>query len=88
MTEAPRPVEQWWTKLVQALGIEPTTTADEVLELAAVAAHSVVRPAAPVTTFLVGYAAGLAGGGAEPEARARATAEALLHRHATPTDPT
>lgn len=37
---------------------------DEVLDLARDAAHGVARPAAPVTTFLVGYAAGLKGGGA------------------------
>lgn len=33
---------------------------DSVLSLAGIVAHAVVRPAAPVTTFLVGYAAGLA----------------------------
>jgi hypothetical protein len=39
---------------------------DAILGLAGVAAHNVVRPAAPLTTFLAGYAAGLrssAGGG-------------------------
>lgn len=34
----------------------------ELLELARVAAHSVARPAAPLTTFLAGYALGAAGG--------------------------
>lgn len=34
-----------------------------VLSLAADAAHSVIRPAAPLTTFIVGYAAGLAAAG-------------------------
>jgi len=32
---------------------------DAILGLAGVAAHSVVRPAAPLTTFLAGYAVGL-----------------------------
>jgi len=36
--------------------------ASEVLALAGVAAHSVVRPAAPLTTFIAGFAAGLASG--------------------------
>jgi hypothetical protein len=36
-----------------------------VLDLARVAAHEVARPAAPLTTFLVGYAAALTGGGPE-----------------------
>ena len=40
---------------------------DAVLNLAGDAARAVMRPAAPLTTFLVGYAAGLAvGGGADP----------------------
>ena len=35
---------------------------NEILALAGVAAHSVVRPAAPLTTFIAGFAAGLASG--------------------------
>ena len=35
---------------------------NEVLSVAGVAAHSVVRPAAPLTTFIAGYAAGMARG--------------------------
>ena len=88
MNDTPPPVlEQWWRDLTDALDVRPEVTLEEVLELAALAAHSVVRPAAPVTTFLVGYAAGLAGGGLEPEARARATAEGLVHRHGGPAGP-
>ena len=37
---------------------------EAILELARDAAHGVERPAAPLTTFLVGYAAGLRGGSA------------------------
>jgi hypothetical protein len=33
-----------------------------LLDLARVAAHSVARPAAPLTTFLAGYALGIGGG--------------------------
>ncbi len=70
-------IERWWTDLAEALGVDPGTTAVAVLDLAAVAAHEVVRPAAPMTTFLVGYAAGLAGGGPEAVADARERAERL-----------
>ena len=40
------------------------------------AAHGVARPAAPLTTFLVGYAAATASSGKSPEAAAEAVAEA------------
>jgi pyrrolidone-carboxylate peptidase len=45
-----------------------------VLDVAADAAHGVMRPAAPVTTFLVGLAAGRSGTTAESIAAAMATA--------------
>ncbi len=55
----------WWTTLTQALGLESVPAdRDAILGLAGEAAHTVVRPAAPLTTFLAGYAAGLAGGSA------------------------
>jgi pyrrolidone-carboxylate peptidase len=41
-----------------------------VLDVARDAAHSVTRPAAPLTTLLVGYAAGRAGASAEQIAAA------------------
>lgn len=77
----------WWAELTDALGlgavpIEP----DALLSLAGVAAHSVVRPAAPLTTFLVGYAAGLAGGGAAELASAVDTAAAAAAAHAHSSD--
>ena len=56
-----RILAEWSAKLSAELGIgELPTSIESVLDLASVAAHSVVRPAAPLTTFLVGYAAGLA----------------------------
>ena len=55
----------WWVTLTQALGLEDVPVElDTILGLAGDAAHAVVRPAAPLTTFLVGYAAGRAGGSA------------------------
>jgi hypothetical protein len=44
---------------------------DRVLGVAGVAARAIVRPAAPVTTYLAGYAAGLAAAsGADPDVAA------------------
>ncbi|ASN51142.1 DUF6457 domain-containing protein [Sinomonas sp. R1AF57] len=57
----------WCAELAQALGLEIDVDIDAVLGLAGVAAHSIVRPAAPLTTYLVGYAAGLAATSADAE---------------------
>ncbi|MCP6423268.1 DUF6457 domain-containing protein, partial [Klebsiella pneumoniae] len=55
---------------------------ERMLGLAGIAAHRVIRPAAPVTTFLVGYASGVlvASGMPADQAVERATriAEELL----------
>lgn len=59
-------LEEWVARLAAELGFDPAdVSVDEVLDLARDAAHTVARPAAPLTTFLVGYAAGLRGGGRE-----------------------
>lgn len=56
-------LEDWCRALLQALELEDVEIdINEVLGLAGVAAHSVVRPAAPLTTFIAGFAAGLASG--------------------------
>ena len=53
----------WWDELAAALGLaDVPIDRDALLSLAGDAAHGVVRPAAPLTTFLAGYAAGLQGG--------------------------
>ncbi|WP_219817285.1 DUF6457 domain-containing protein [Rathayibacter tritici] len=62
-----RPTEEilaaWWAELCSALGLGAVPIdPDALLALAGRAAHTVVRPAAPLTTFLAGYAAGLSGG--------------------------
>ncbi|MCC9178443.1 MULTISPECIES: DUF6457 domain-containing protein [unclassified Arthrobacter] len=56
-------LEAWSGRLLKALELEGTPVdISAVLDLAAAAAHNVVRPAAPLTTFIAGYAAGLAAG--------------------------
>lgn len=54
----------WNEQLCDALGLDLEVETDAILDLARDAAHQVERPAAPLTTFIVGYAAGLRGGSA------------------------
>ena len=74
-----RVLEEWITAVKADLGIDLDVDTGVLLDLARDAAHGVARPAAPLTTFLVGYAAAQAGGGPEAvrETAARATALAL-----------
>jgi len=54
---------QQWTDLVRdELDIEVAPDLRTILDLARDVAHTVERPAAPVTAFLVGYAAASRGG--------------------------
>ncbi|WP_457965781.1 DUF6457 domain-containing protein [Arthrobacter sp. D1-29] len=56
-------LEEWCRSLLQAYELEDVQLdINAILSLAGVAAHSVVRPAAPLTTFIAGFAAGLASG--------------------------
>ncbi|MET4638507.1 DUF6457 domain-containing protein [Mycetocola sp. 2940] len=74
----PSDLEGWARKLSEALDLgdfEPDIAL--ILDLARDAAHGVARPAAPLTTFLVGYAAGRAGGSADDIAALSRTASAL-----------
>ncbi len=79
-------IELWVQELTHHLEIEETDVdIDALLKLAGQAAHTVVRPAAPITTFLVGYVSGLAeaSGQADYEKAVRAAsrvAEQLLER--------
>ncbi|MBT2466288.1 NTP transferase domain-containing protein, partial [Streptomyces sp. ISL-66] len=67
-------LEQWITAAKTELGIDLAVDTKTLLDLARDAAHGVARPAAPLTTFLVGYAAARAeAAGADP---AEAVAEA------------
>lgn len=52
-------LESWTTAVAAELGV-PVPDAAALLDLARVVAHSVERPAAPLTAWLIGYA--LAGG--------------------------
>jgi hypothetical protein len=71
-------LDAWAKELSEALGIaDLTVPVSVILDLARDAAHSVARPAAPVTTFLAGFAAARRGGSAEDVAETAAIASRL-----------
>ena len=63
-------LDDWTTALAKALGVEIEVPAGPLLDVARDAAHQVARPAAPLTTFLIGVAVGQRGGGSEAVADA------------------
>jgi hypothetical protein len=59
----PGVLDEWAIELAAALNLSAVDIdIAEILELAKVAAHTIARPAAPVTAFMVGLAAGRSGG--------------------------
>ena len=67
------PLSQWTAVARQALATDlgvdiPEVDAQLLLDVARDAAHAVDRPAAPITTFLLGYAVAKAGDGTLQEA--------------------
>jgi hypothetical protein len=58
-------LHDWIDELCDALDIEAEVDEGLILDLARAAAHNVTRPAAPISTYLLGYAAGLQG--ADPD---------------------
>jgi hypothetical protein len=65
-------VDDWMVEAAKALGIEATVDTALVLDLAREVAHAVARPAAPVTSYLLGLAVAA---GADPVE----AAETLTH---------
>jgi hypothetical protein len=79
------PVDAWVSELAAELGLDATELDQALLlDVARDAAHHVARPAAPITTFLVGLAAGLRGGSAEAVRAAAQTAQHLATRGGPP----
>ncbi|MFJ5530254.1 NTP transferase domain-containing protein [Streptomyces sp. NPDC093261] len=75
-------LNEWISAVKDELGIDLDVDTGVLLDLARDAAHGVARPAAPLTTFLVGYAAAQAQGGPEAVAEAARKAAALALRWA------
>jgi len=78
------PLDGWITELAAALGLDPAVVdRDLLLDVARDAAHGIARPAAPLTTFLVGLAAGRQGGtGADVRAAAELAQRLALEHDA------
>lgn len=82
--DVPAVIEDWNARLSAALGIPPAD-ADAVLGLAGVVARAVIRPAAPLTAYLVGYAAAQAeANGTAPEVAFAAAAQVARDVAAAP----
>lgn len=75
-------LDEWMTAAKAELGIDLDVDNATLLDLARDAAHGVTRPAAPLTTFLVGYAAATRGGTPEDVAEAAGKAARLAARWA------
>ncbi len=75
-------LQEWTKTLLEAFEIgDLEVDVHSVLNVAGVAAHSIVRPAAPLTTFIAGLAAGLAAGsGQASEAAAMKAALGLAKK--------
>ncbi|MEV4437735.1 NTP transferase domain-containing protein [Streptomyces sp. NPDC049577] len=75
-------LDEWISAVKAEMGLDLDVDTAGLLDLARDAAHGVARPAAPLTTFLVGYAAAQRGGGPEAVAEAARAATALAARWA------
>lgn len=76
-------MQEWVNAVRRELGLEegPDIDVDLVLDVARDAAHAVARPAAPVTTYLIGMAAA---GGLDPSEAAQRIAELARNWSADP----
>jgi hypothetical protein len=73
--------EEWNSRALDELGLGPETVdRDLVLAVARDVARSVTRPAAPVTTYLMGVAVGRGASAPEAAASLTALAEEWLNR--------
>lgn len=82
-----RTLDDWIAEVRAELGIDLDVDVKGLLDLARVVAHGVARPAAPLTAFLVGYAAAQRGGGPQAVAAANARIAELAERWAAANPP-
>ena len=73
-------LHDWIDELCDALDIETELDEGLVLDLARDAAHNVERPAAPITTYLLGFAAARHDAGPEELERLAAAAGQLAEK--------
>ena len=79
-------LHDWIDEVSDLLDVDTEVDEGLVLDLARVAAHNVVRPAAPITTYLLGYAAGSQGADAEAIEALAAKVQALADSWDRPAD--
>lgn len=79
-------LHDWIDELCDALDVEVELDEALILDLARDAAHNVARPAAPITTFLLGYAAARSQGDPEKVERLAAAATDLALRWDKPAE--
>ena len=79
-------LHDWIDELCDALDVETEVDEALVLDLARAAAHNVTRPAAPITTYLLGFAAGSRGADPETIEKLAGRAQALADGWDRPAD--
>ncbi|MGA5319523.1 DUF6457 domain-containing protein [Streptomyces seoulensis] len=75
-------MHEWIAAAKAELGIDLDVDIAGLLDMTKVVAHEVARPAAPLTSFLVGYAAALQGGGTDAVSEANRKVTELAERWA------
>jgi hypothetical protein len=70
----------WLDAAQRELGLDLEVDTAELLDLTRTVAHGVSRPAAPLTAFLVGYAAARGGGGPQAVTAAHRAVARLAER--------
>jgi hypothetical protein len=84
----PDVLADWVAQLTAALDLDAgAVDTTLVLDVAREAAHGVARPAAPLTTFLIGLSAGSRGGGQAEVEHAASIARRLAAEHASAAPP-
>ncbi len=79
-------LHDWIDELCDVLDVETEVDEALVLDLARSAAHDVTKVAAPITTYLLGFAAGAQGSGPEAIERLAGKAQALAEGWDRPAD--
>jgi len=79
-------LHDWIDELCDVLDVEVDLDEALILDLARDAAHNVARPAAPITTFLLGYAAAASGADPDEVERLAGAASQLAARWDKPAD--
>lgn len=79
-------LHDWIDELCDVLDVEVDLDEALILDVARDAAHNVARPAAPITTFLLGYAAASSGADPDEMERLAAAASDLALRWDKPAD--